>query len=113
MWQGFNMHLLVFGAFVAKKELAPSSKVAGRRRRAVSRSPSPAATHSKRQSKKRSRTSAGSSSADDDSAAIYLYGHVPDASSFLSAFYRYVAGGARCQVHSIWTATISQMLHRF
>eukprot|EP01043_Picozoa_sp_COSAG02_P057201 COSAG02_NODE_6904_length_3297_cov_6.034396_2_plen_97_part_00 len=96
MWQGFNMHLLVFGAFVATKDLTPSSNVAGRRRRAASRSPSPAATRSKQQSKKGARTSAGSSSADDDSAAIYLYGHVPDASSFLSAFYRYVASCDRC-----------------
>ena len=82
------MRLLVFGAFVATKAQNPSSKTSQRRRRAVSRSPSPAASHINRKSKGHVRASASTTSGDDESASIYLYGHIPDASSFLSAFYR-------------------------
>jgi hypothetical protein len=91
MMQGFNMQLLVFGAFVATKPAGASKKSAARRRPA-SRSPSPAAKNStiRRKSKKAAAGDAGSSAGDDDdSAAIYLYGHIPDASSFVSAFYRF------------------------
>lgn len=90
MMQGFNMQLLVFGAFVATKPAGASKKS---RRRPASRSPSPAAKKSttRRKSKKSAAGDAGASAGDDDddSAAIYLYGHIPDASSFVSAFYRF------------------------
>lgn len=98
MMQGFNMNLLVFGAFVATK---PSDAVSPRLcAHTKSKSPTGRPSHSSI-SRRRTRSSSpvapskkqqGSATTLDrssDSDSIYLYGHRPNAGSFLSAFFRF------------------------
>jgi hypothetical protein len=78
MMQGFNMNLLVFGAFVAQKPrgsrksvVAKKRSSAAPRRRSRSPSPSPSPAAAARQGS----TAAAADNDEDGSDSIYLYGH--------------------------------------